>query len=76
MKSSKVAMMPQHDLLALHLMRLHQHQQAFVGALADVQRCLKERGCSAQMSELLAQLAYSSAQVQHYVEQLGEIADQ
>lgn len=68
-------MMLQHDLLALHLMRLHQHQQAFVGALADVQRCLPQVDANTTNGQLLAEIELRSAQLAVLVKRLKQNTD-
>ena len=65
----------QHELLALYLMRLHQHQLAYVGALADVQRCLNRPDASAALGDLLAQIEFHSAELEALVMRLKEFSD-
>ncbi|MBD8729936.1 MULTISPECIES: hypothetical protein [unclassified Pseudomonas] len=62
-----------HDLLALHLMRLHQHQQAYAGALADVRRCLQRPGAGAEVHQVLADLERRSAELANLIEGLEHI---
>ncbi len=65
----------QHDLLALHLMRLHQHQQAYTGALADVRRCLDRPETNAELGDLLAEIEMRGAQLEALVERLRQLSD-
>ena len=65
----------QHDLLALHLMRLHQHQQAYTGALADVRRCLDRPDTRTEFDDLLAEIEMRGAQLEALVERLRQLSD-
>jgi len=65
----------QHDLLALHLMRLHQHQQAYTGALADVRRCLDRPDTRTEFDDLLAEIEMRGAQLDALVERLRQLSD-
>lgn len=64
--------MSDHTLLALYLMRLHQHRQAYAGALADVQRCLNASGTTCAVAELLVELEQRSAELARLVERLEQ----
>lgn len=63
--------MLEQNVLALHLMRLKQSQQALDGALEDLTRWLMHQGTSSQTSELLDGLQLSVAQVAIFVERLS-----
>lgn len=65
----------QHDLLALHLMRLHQHQQAYTGALADVRRCLDRPDIRTEFDDLLAEIEMCGAQLDALVERLRQLSN-
>lgn len=65
----------QQDLLALHLMRLHQHQQAYTGALADVRRCLDRPDTRTEFDDLLAEFEMRGAQLDALVERLRQLSD-
>ncbi|MDY1045709.1 hypothetical protein SOM55_02680 [Pseudomonas coleopterorum] len=65
----------QQDLLALHLMRLHQHQQAYTGALADVRRCLDRPDTRTEFDDLLAEIEMRGAQLDALVERLRQLSD-
>lgn len=65
----------QQDLLALHLMRLHQHQQAYTGALADVRRCLDRPDTRTEFDNLLAEIEMRGAQLDALVERLRQLSD-
>ena len=65
----------QHDLLALHLMRLHQHQQAYTGALADVRRCLDRPDTRTEFDDLLAEIEMRGAQLDALVERLRQLSN-
>lgn len=65
----------QHDLLALHLMRLYQHQQAYTGALADVRRCLDRPDTRTEFDDLLAEIEMRGAQLDALVERLRQLSD-
>ncbi|MDY1015917.1 hypothetical protein SOM59_02340 [Pseudomonas coleopterorum] len=65
----------QQDLLALHLMRLLQHQQAYTGALADVRRCLDRPDTRTEFDDLLAEIEMRGAQLDALVERLRQLSD-
>ena len=65
----------QQDLLALHLMRLHQHQQAYTGALADVRRCLDRPDTRTEFDDLLAEIEMRGAQLDALVERLRQLSN-
>ncbi len=65
--------MVEHDLLALYLMRLHHHQQAYAGALDDVRRCLHRPGVGAEVHQVLADLEQRSAELANLIERLEHI---
>lgn len=65
----------QQDLLALHLMRLHQHQQAYTGALADVRRCLDRPDTRTEFDDLLVEIEMRGAQLDALVERLRQLSD-
>jgi len=65
----------QQDLLALHLMRLHQHQQAYTGALADIRRCLDRPDTRTEFDDLLAEIEMRGAQLDALVERLRQLSD-
>ncbi|MET3713784.1 hypothetical protein [Pseudomonas sp. PvP001] len=65
----------QQDLLALHLMRLHQHQQAYTGALADVRRCLDRPDTLTEFDDLLVEIEMRGAQLDALVERLRQLSD-
>lgn len=65
----------QQDLLALHLMRLHQHQQAYTGALVDVRRCLDRPDTRTEFDDLLAEIEMRGAQLDALVERLRQLSD-
>jgi len=65
----------EHDLLALHLMRLQQHQQAYAGALDHVRRCLHRPDARADVLQRLAEIESCSAQLAILVERLKQTTD-
>lgn len=65
----------QQDLLALYLMRLHQHQQAYTGALADIRRCLDRPDTRTEFDDLLAEIEMRGAQLDALVERLRQLSD-
>jgi hypothetical protein len=65
--------MVEHDLLALYLVRLHQHQQAYAGALDDVRCCLHRPGAGAEVHQVLADLERRSAELANLIQRLEHI---
>jgi uncharacterized protein with von Willebrand factor type A (vWA) domain len=63
--------MLEQNVLALHLMRLKQSQQALDGALEDLTRWLMHHGTGSDTHELLEGLHHSVAQVAILVDKLS-----